>query len=361
MTTLKRGIIKSYTASTHKAAVQIAGSLSVWLADIPIATDIAPAEVLAGRECAVLLFTDDNPSDAVVLTIHGAVPAAGNHRLQDADNDTSVEVELTPDEDKIRMTVAGVLRLLLQTTSPEADLSGDLRISARLSVGTAAAMAAQRLRVSTWPALGAGGALMIQANLAGVQTAAGVNRRGFEFAGAYDMAGFNLTAFYGVSSVPTVDDLSGGGSVLADYVAQRAGIDCRPATATANVSAFEAIAPAASTWAVDGHAYHARNHGRPQITNAYHFRSREMTDSAQQRPFQDEGSDAGDAHGNRFLSNTQFASLVGAFGGGVGVIGIRDATTVPTTNPANGGVLYCQAGALKYRGSAGTVTVIAAA
>src|SRR6266545_345883 len=158
MTTLKRGIIKSYTASTHKAAVQIAGSL------------------------AVLLFTDDNPSDAVVLTIHGAVPAAGaNHRLQDADNDTSVEVELTPDEDKIRMTVAGVLRLLLQTTSPEVDLSGDLRISARLSVGTAAAMAAQRLRVSTWPALGAGGALMIQANLQGAQTAGGINRRGFEF------------------------------------------------------------------------------------------------------------------------------------------------------------------------------------
>src|SRR6266545_100083 len=361
MTTLKRGIIKSYTASTHKAAVQIAGSLSVWLADIPIATDIAAAEVVAGRECAVLLFTDDNPSDAVVLTIHGAVPAASaNHRLQDADNDTSVEVELTPDEDKIRMTVAGVLRLLLQTTSPEVDLSGDLRVSGRLSVGTTAALSTQRLRVSTWPVLGGGGALMIQANLQGVQTALGVNRRGFEFAGAYDMAGFNLAAFYGVTSVPTVDDLSGGGSVLAEYVAQRAGIDCRPATATANVSAFEAIAPAASTWAIDGHAYHARNHGRPQITNAYHFRSREMTDSAQQRPFQDEGSDAGDAHGNRFLSNTQFASLVGAFGGGVGVIGIRDATTVPTTNPANGGVLYCQAGALKYRGSAGKVTVIAA-
>src|SRR6266508_2870637 len=101
MTTLKRGIIKSYTASTHKAAVQIAGSLSVWLADIPIATDIAAAEVVAGRECAVLLFTDDNPSDAVVLTIHGAVPAAGaNHRLQDADNDTSLEVELTAEDRK---------------------------------------------------------------------------------------------------------------------------------------------------------------------------------------------------------------------------------------------------------------------
>lgn len=46
---------------------------------------------------------------------------------------------------------------------------------------------------------------------------------------------------------------------------------------------------------------------------------------------------------------------------GVGEIGITNATTVPTTNPSNGGVLYVQAGALKYRGSSGTVTTIAPA
>lgn len=43
------------------------------------------------------------------------------------------------------------------------------------------------------------------------------------------------------------------------------------------------------------------------------------------------------------------------------VIGIANCTTAPTTNSANGGVLYVQAGALKYRGSSGTVTTIAAA
>jgi hypothetical protein len=42
-------------------------------------------------------------------------------------------------------------------------------------------------------------------------------------------------------------------------------------------------------------------------------------------------------------------------------MGIANAGTVPTTNPAGGGVLYAQAGALKWRGSAGTVTTIAAA
>jgi hypothetical protein len=47
------------------------------------------------------------------------------------------------------------------------------------------------------------------------------------------------------------------------------------------------------------------------------------------------------------------------FGGGSKVIGIADADTVPSTNPTGGGVLYVEAGALKYRGSSGTVTTIA--
>lgn len=48
-----------------------------------------------------------------------------------------------------------------------------------------------------------------------------------------------------------------------------------------------------------------------------------------------------------------------SLGGGQGVLGIRNAKTVPTTDPASGGVLYVEAGALKYRGSSGTVTTIA--
>jgi hypothetical protein len=43
----------------------------------------------------------------------------------------------------------------------------------------------------------------------------------------------------------------------------------------------------------------------------------------------------------------------------VGCFGIANATTVPTGNPTGGGVLYVEAGALKYRGSSGTVTTIA--
>lgn len=49
------------------------------------------------------------------------------------------------------------------------------------------------------------------------------------------------------------------------------------------------------------------------------------------------------------------------FGSGVGAIGIANAGTPPSTNPTGGGVLYVEAGALKFRGSSGTVTVIAPA
>ena len=48
-----------------------------------------------------------------------------------------------------------------------------------------------------------------------------------------------------------------------------------------------------------------------------------------------------------------------SFGTGVGVVAIANAGTVPSTNPTGGGVLYVEAGALKYRGSSGTISTIA--
>jgi hypothetical protein len=63
---------------------------------------------------------------------------------------------------------------------------------------------------------------------------------------------------------------------------------------------------------------------------------------------------------------TQSGSLAlgaaGSFGGGVGgVMFMANATTAPTSNPTGGGILYVEAGALKYRGSSGTVTTLASA
>ena len=47
-----------------------------------------------------------------------------------------------------------------------------------------------------------------------------------------------------------------------------------------------------------------------------------------------------------------------SYGGGVGIAFIKNAITVPGSNPTGGGILYVEGGALKYRGSSGTVTIL---
>jgi len=49
------------------------------------------------------------------------------------------------------------------------------------------------------------------------------------------------------------------------------------------------------------------------------------------------------------------------FGKGQGVIAIANVSVAPSVNPAGGGILYVEGGALKYRGSNGTITTIAPA
>lgn len=49
------------------------------------------------------------------------------------------------------------------------------------------------------------------------------------------------------------------------------------------------------------------------------------------------------------------------YGGGTRVVFVGNAAGAPSSNPAGGGILYAQAGALVWRGSSGTVTTIAAA
>ena len=61
-----------------------------------------------------------------------------------------------------------------------------------------------------------------------------------------------------------------------------------------------------------------------------------------------------DASGNLLLKTTSIGTSA------VGVIGLGNATA-PTSSPAGMGQLYVEGGALKYRGSSGTVTTIAAA
>lgn len=58
-------------------------------------------------------------------------------------------------------------------------------------------------------------------------------------------------------------------------------------------------------------------------------------------------------------TNGNFGLNGSSFGSGTGVIFIANRSSAPSTNPLGGGILYCESGALKYRGSSGTVTTIA--
>jgi hypothetical protein len=54
--------------------------------------------------------------------------------------------------------------------------------------------------------------------------------------------------------------------------------------------------------------------------------------------------------------NIAFFAGTGSFGGGIGVLSVINAGTVPASNPTGGGILYSEGGAGKWRGSSGTIT-----
>ncbi len=66
---IKRGILKAFDSDTYTATVQIAGSLSVWLDDVPVSRGIPTAEMVTGRNVAVIFLDPGNPSDAVLVAV----------------------------------------------------------------------------------------------------------------------------------------------------------------------------------------------------------------------------------------------------------------------------------------------------
>lgn len=67
---IRKGVVKSFDSGAYTATVQVAGSLAVWLEDVPVARNIPSAEVVAGRNCAVIFFDDANPKDAVLAAVY---------------------------------------------------------------------------------------------------------------------------------------------------------------------------------------------------------------------------------------------------------------------------------------------------
>lgn len=66
---VKKGTIRGFDPATYTATIQLAGSLSVWLDNVPVSRAIPPCQMVAGRSCAVLLLDESHPQDAVVAAV----------------------------------------------------------------------------------------------------------------------------------------------------------------------------------------------------------------------------------------------------------------------------------------------------
>ena len=61
-------ILKNYDEESHRAGVQLMGSLTTYLDHINVARNIPPDEMTAGRR-VILAMPGGNPKDAVVIAV----------------------------------------------------------------------------------------------------------------------------------------------------------------------------------------------------------------------------------------------------------------------------------------------------
>lgn len=66
---IRKGILKAFNSTPYTATIQIEGSLSVWLEDVPVNQGIETADMVTGRNVSVTFHGEGNPSDAVVVVV----------------------------------------------------------------------------------------------------------------------------------------------------------------------------------------------------------------------------------------------------------------------------------------------------
>ncbi len=67
---VRKGTVKEFDSGSYTATVQVAGSLAVWLEDVPVARNIGIAEMVIGRRCALIFFSESDPRDALVVGVY---------------------------------------------------------------------------------------------------------------------------------------------------------------------------------------------------------------------------------------------------------------------------------------------------
>jgi len=66
----KRGVLKSFNSGSYTATVQLSGSSRAYLDGITVAKNLPSAEMIAGRQVAVVFFSEHNPAEAVVVAVY---------------------------------------------------------------------------------------------------------------------------------------------------------------------------------------------------------------------------------------------------------------------------------------------------
>jgi hypothetical protein len=358
MPTITRGTIKSYDPAAHTAGVQIAGSLAVWLDAVPVSDAISPADVVAGRECGVIFFSDDDPNDAAVVTVHNALPI-GSHRTRDADGDTYVDVERTPDEDKIAMYTAGTLRWLLQNASPHAQLTGDMQASGAIAALGSAITAGYGFVVeSSGDCEGKTGLVVnLGATLGFAATAVtGVGGHAFSKNTVTTTLCAGLDFAVGISGIS-------GTAPQEDAVRlsfQHSGTATIPSMRGVVIGAAYSTGAIAQITEYVGVDMIGSGNSKFRAVIGLRFGSFSNANATPVPIDADSPARTDNNAGSVHRGNFQFGSRTRAFGTGDGVLGLAYATTNPSTNPAGGVVIYASAasGDFKVRGAVGQVCAL---
>ena len=67
---VRKAVLKSFDPPSYTAVIQIDGSYKSYLVGIAVARNLPAAELVPGRALVVVLFTADNPADAVVIAVY---------------------------------------------------------------------------------------------------------------------------------------------------------------------------------------------------------------------------------------------------------------------------------------------------
>jgi len=69
---IRRGIVRAYSAGPPKiATVELIGTVTAYVAGIPVAKEIADGDMTAGALVLVVMFDEHNPAQAVVVAVYG--------------------------------------------------------------------------------------------------------------------------------------------------------------------------------------------------------------------------------------------------------------------------------------------------